>query len=75
MLFGLGVALASGDLMSTFGAAALVAGILLQVLLVEEPHLAGAHGQAYADYQACSGRFLPRLPGPRRYRGGAVAGA
>lgn len=63
MLFGVGVALACGDLLSALGAGALIAGIGLQVLVVEEPYLAGVHGQAYEAYRAQAGRFLPRLRG------------
>ncbi|WP_230395470.1 methyltransferase family protein [Plantactinospora alkalitolerans] len=39
----------------------LVAGMQLQVRVVEEPYLGRTHGTAYADYRARVGRFLPRL--------------
>lgn len=42
-------------------------GIELQVRLVEEPYLQKTHGDAYADYAARVGRFLP-LFGRRRGR-------
>lgn len=73
MLFGVGVALAVGDVLSGLGAAALIAGIVLQVLAVEEPYLAGVHGQAYASYRARAGRFLPRLRGSSTGRQAATA--
>jgi len=37
----------------------LVAGIELQVRLVEEPYLLRSHGAAYADWASRTGRFLP----------------
>ena len=36
-------------------------GLALQVRVVEEPHLLAVHGNAYRDYAARVGRFLPRL--------------
>lgn len=41
--------------------AALFVGLELQVRLVEEPYLLVAHGDAYADYAAHVGRFVPGL--------------
>lgn len=41
--------------------ACLVAGIQLQVRVVEEPYLARIHGKDYADYTATTGRFLPGI--------------
>ncbi len=61
VLFGVGVALTSGDVLSALGAAALAAGMALQVLAVEKPYLRRTHGQAYERYLRGSGRFLPRL--------------
>lgn len=40
---------------------ALVSALELQVRLVEEPHLLRVHGDAYADYAARVGRFVPGL--------------
>jgi protein-S-isoprenylcysteine O-methyltransferase Ste14 len=37
----------------------LVVAVQLQVRVVEEPYLEGAHGSAYASYTARVGRFLP----------------
>jgi protein-S-isoprenylcysteine O-methyltransferase Ste14 len=45
--------------------AALVAAVQLQVRTAEEPYLLTTHGDAYADYAARTGRFVPgigRLP-------------
>lgn len=39
----------------------LVTALELQVRLVEEPHLLRAHGEAYADYAASVGRFVPGI--------------
>ncbi|SDT07696.1 methyltransferase family protein [Actinoplanes derwentensis] len=39
--------------------AAVIAGIELQVRVVEEPHLRSAHGAAYDGYTRRTGRFLP----------------
>lgn len=33
--------------------------IELQVRVVEEPYLSATHGQAYGDYAARVGRFIP----------------
>lgn len=39
----------------------LVTALELQVRLVEEPHLQRTHGDAYAEYAATVGRFIPGL--------------
>jgi protein-S-isoprenylcysteine O-methyltransferase Ste14 len=41
--------------------AAVIAGIELQVRVVEEPYLRATHGTAYAEYIRRTGRFLPGL--------------
>jgi protein-S-isoprenylcysteine O-methyltransferase Ste14 len=41
--------------------AAVIAGIELQVRVVEEPYLRTAHGAAYDNYTRRTGRFLPGL--------------
>lgn len=52
-----------------FAGAVLVAiGLELQVRAVEEPYLLRTHGQAYRDYAARVGRFLPGI-GMMRERG------
>ncbi len=43
------------------GGAALWFGIEAPVRAVEEPYLMRSHGEAYADYAASVGRFLPGL--------------
>ena len=61
----LGLALMVPNLFSAVGVAALIAGIQLQVRLVEEPHMRRTHGAEYAHYEEAVGRFLPgvgRLP-------------
>jgi protein-S-isoprenylcysteine O-methyltransferase Ste14 len=59
--FAAGSALAVPTAMTVVGLVVATAGIVAQVLLVEEPHLRRQHGPAYAAYTARSGRFLPRL--------------
>ena len=56
-----GTALMAPTWLSLVGAALLVAGVELQVRLVEEPYLHRVHGTAYARYAARTGRFLPRV--------------
>ena len=41
--------------------AALVAAVQLQVRTAEEPYLLTTHGDAYADYAARTGRFVPGI--------------
>lgn len=36
-----------------------------EVRMIEEPHLARMHGQAWSDYAAATGRFLPRIGASR----------
>jgi protein-S-isoprenylcysteine O-methyltransferase Ste14 len=40
---------------------ALLAGLELQVRVVEEPHLLRVHGDSYRDYAARVGRFVPGI--------------
>ncbi|WP_212842742.1 isoprenylcysteine carboxylmethyltransferase family protein [Catellatospora sp. IY07-71] len=47
------------NLVSAAGLVALLVGVQLQVRVVEEPYLLGAHGAAYRRYAARTGRFLP----------------
>ncbi len=61
VLFAVGTALAVPGV-TTGVSAALVAGVLLQVRLVEEPHLRRVHGAEYQRYLRSYGRFLPPLP-------------
>jgi len=60
-LFGVANAIALPNRATITGAAALVAGIDLQVWLVEEPYLHALHGAAYEQYLRTAGRFAPRL--------------
>lgn len=64
--FYLGMALASGgvalmvpNVAALVAWGALVAGCEIDVRLVEEPHLSATHGEAYRDYAAATGRFVP----------------
>jgi protein-S-isoprenylcysteine O-methyltransferase Ste14 len=59
MTFGFGIALVTPNLVALGGFLLLVATIELQVRIVEEPYLLTVHGDAYRDYLASVGRFLP----------------
>jgi protein-S-isoprenylcysteine O-methyltransferase Ste14 len=61
LLFAAGSALAVPTAVSVLGLLLATAGIVAQVLIVEEPHLRRQHGPAYDDYLARTGRFLPAL--------------
>jgi protein-S-isoprenylcysteine O-methyltransferase Ste14 len=61
LIFAAGSALTVTSPITVLGLFAAAAGIVAQVRLVEEPHLAAAHGQAFEDYTRRAGRFLPRL--------------
>lgn len=62
-----GVALMASHVASIVGWFAMLAGCVIDVSLIEEPHLRTAHGDAYADYERSTPRFLPR---PRSLSGG-----
>lgn len=57
----LGLALMVPNVLAIAAFVALVTALELQVRLVEEPHLQQVHGDAYADYAARVGRFVPGL--------------
>jgi len=57
--FGFGIALVTPNLVAIAGFVLLVATIELQVRVVEEPYLLSKHGDAYRDYLASVGRFVP----------------
>jgi protein-S-isoprenylcysteine O-methyltransferase Ste14 len=57
--FGFGIALVTPNLVAIAGFLLLVATIELQVRIVEEPYLLTVHGNAYRDYLASVGRFIP----------------
>ena len=56
-----GVTLLVPNVVTVAGTALLVTGLELYVRLVEEPYLAGTHGDAYRSYVSKAGRFVPRL--------------
>jgi protein-S-isoprenylcysteine O-methyltransferase Ste14 len=56
-----GLALMVPNLLAVFAFVALVLALQLQVRRVEEPYLLRAHGAAYAEYAARTGRFVPGL--------------
>lgn len=59
MVFGLGIALITPNLVAVIGFVLLVSTIEAQVRVVEEPYLLIVHGDAYRDYLATVGRFVP----------------
>ncbi|MGV0745695.1 methyltransferase family protein [Mycolicibacterium sp. XJ870] len=61
LIFGLGIALVTPNLVAIIGFALLTATIEMQVRVVEEPYLLSAHGDTYRDYLAQVGRFLPGM--------------
>lgn len=61
LMFGLGIALVTPNIVAIVGFALLVLTIEVQVRVVEEPYLATKHGDTYRVYLASVGRFLPRV--------------
>ncbi len=61
MTFGLGFALITPNPVAIAGFALLIATIEAQVRAVEEPYLLTIHGEAYRDYLASVGRFVPGI--------------
>lgn len=59
LVFGLGIALVTPNVVAIVGFVLLVATIELQVRVVEEPYLLTVHGDTYRDYLAKVGRFIP----------------
>jgi protein-S-isoprenylcysteine O-methyltransferase Ste14 len=57
----LGLALMVPSVVAVVGLIALLVALELQVRVVEEPYLARTHGDAFADYAARVGRFVPGL--------------
>jgi protein-S-isoprenylcysteine O-methyltransferase Ste14 len=57
----LGLVLMAPSVLSIAGFLTLLAGLELQVRLVEEPYLLQVHGNAYVEYAARVGRFVPGL--------------
>ncbi|WP_163505420.1 methyltransferase family protein [Fodinicola acaciae] len=61
LLVVIGLTFAVPNVLAFAGFAVVLAGIQVQVRLVEEPHLRRTHGIAYDQYAATVGRFLPRV--------------
>lgn len=59
LTFGVGIALVTPNVVAIIGFVLLLVSIELQVRVVEEPYLATVHGEAYRDYLARVGRFVP----------------
>ncbi len=59
LVFGLGIALVTPNVVAIVGFVLLVVTIELQVRVVEEPYLLTVHGDAYREYLASVGRFAP----------------
>jgi protein-S-isoprenylcysteine O-methyltransferase Ste14 len=57
----LGMTLAVPTWLSLLALASLVTAIQLQVRWIEEPYLIRSHGEAYREYAARTGRFLPGI--------------
>ena len=57
----LGLTLMVGNVISLTGLGALFAALEVQVWLVEEPYLRTVHGDAYREYTATVGRFIPAV--------------
>lgn len=58
-LTSVGLLLMVGNPVSVAATAVLIVSIQLQVRVVEEPYLRSVHGQAYSEYAARVGRFVP----------------
>jgi protein-S-isoprenylcysteine O-methyltransferase Ste14 len=61
-----GLALVVPNVVSLLMLVAFLAGLEIQVRLVEEPYLLRVHGEAYRAYAARTGRFVPGLGRLRR---------
>lgn len=61
-----GLALMVPNILSVLMLAASVAGMQIQVRLVEEPYLERVHGEAYRRYASRTGRFVPSIGRLRR---------
>jgi protein-S-isoprenylcysteine O-methyltransferase Ste14 len=59
-----GLVLMTPNVVAIAGVVLIALGISLHVRLVEEPYLRAVHGDAYLEYAARVGRFLPRRPRP-----------
>lgn len=61
LVTGAGFALMVGNVVAVTGAVALLLALEVQVRLVEEPYLKRTHGEAYNQYAAKAGRFVPLI--------------
>ncbi|MFV8051880.1 methyltransferase family protein [Mycobacterium sp. 48b] len=61
LVFAAGITLMTPNPIALLGFIVVLATIELQVRIVEEPYLLRTHGQAYRDYCAGVGRFLPGI--------------
>ena len=61
IIFAVGLAAVTPNLLAVVGLVLLVVTIELQVRVVEEPYLLATHGEVYRDYLAAVGRFVPRV--------------
>jgi protein-S-isoprenylcysteine O-methyltransferase Ste14 len=59
LVFGLGIALVTPNVVAIAGCMMLLLSIELQVRVVEEPYLRMVHRDSYRDYLASVGRFAP----------------
>ena len=59
LIFGFGIALVTPNVVAIIGFALLVLTVEVQVRVAEEPYLLSVHGDAYHDYTASVGRFVP----------------
>ena len=59
VVFAFGIMLVTPNLFALIGFALVITTIELQVRAVEEPYLKATHGDAYRDYLATVGRFIP----------------
>lgn len=61
LVFGVGIALVTPNVVAIVGFALLVLTIEVQVRVVEEPYLATTHGDSYCAYLESVGRFVPGI--------------
>lgn len=61
LLFAAGIALVTPNWVAVAGLLLLFGSVEAQVRAVEEPYLAGVHGEPYRAYLATVGRFVPAL--------------
>jgi protein-S-isoprenylcysteine O-methyltransferase Ste14 len=54
-----GIALLVPNVAALIGIVLIVMGLEVNVRFIEEPHLAGVHGDAYRSYTRTAGRFVP----------------